>query len=352
MTARLPETDTLRILQIANPSVAIPPTTVGGVERIVHALIVELQRLGHEITLLAEDTSQPPEGVAFHGIGTYWKQERTTQLVWNHLARFGSRYDAIHNHGGLKFFLPRIWGRAAKVHTFHIGELLVPNVRRFISLRPRRFSFVPCGRWIERKFAHLGGRWETINNGIPAGLYRPNYEVPADAPLVMVARMGPSKGIATAISVARKANRKLVLAGRIGDMPHEKEWFREEVERHCDGRQISFVGPVTDREKQDLLGNAAALLLPIQASEAFNVSMIEALACATPVIGYDLYCIPELVADGRNGFLASDEADMVAKVGRLGEIDRRDCRRDFETNFTAEIMARRYVDLYRRLGAR
>lgn len=341
----------MKILQIANPSVSIPPTTVGGVERIVHALVVELQRLGHEITLLAEDDSRPPPGVEFHGIGTYWKQERTNRLVWDHLLRHGGRYDVIHNHGRLKFFLPRLWGRAAKVHTFHIGELLVPNIRRFVSLRSRNFSFAPCGNWIGEKFSHLGGRWTTVNNGIPADLYRPNFRVAADAPLVVVARMGPAKGIADAIRVARRTNRKLVIAGRVGDQPHEKKWFADEVERHCDGRQITFIGPVTDREKQDLIANAAAVLLPIGASEAFNVFMIEALACGTPVIGYDLYCIPELVRDGYNGFLARDEDDMVAKVGRLDEIDRHRCRLDFDAHFSAEVMARRYLDLYRSLGA-
>ena len=342
----------MRILQIANPSVSIPPSTVGGVERIVHALIVELQRHGHEVTLMAEDGSRPPDGVEFHGIGTYWKQERTNRLVWEHILKHGARYDVIHNHGRLKFFLPRIWGRAAKVHTFHIGELLVPNVKQFVSLRPRNFAFAPCGNWIGEKFSHIGGRWTTINNGIPASLYRPGYEVAADAPLLIVARMAPAKGISAAISVARKSNRKLLIAGRVGDQPHEKEWFRDHVERFCDGEQIKFVGPVTDRDKQDLMAGAAAVLLPIQASEAFNVVMIEALACATPVIGYDLYCIPELVRDGYNGFLARDEDDMVAKVGRLGEIDRRNCRADFEARFSAKVMTRRYVDLYRSLGAR
>lgn len=342
----------MRILQIANPSVSIPPKTVGGVERIVHALIVELQRLGHEVTLMGEDSSQPPEGVAFHGIGTYWHQEETTRQVWRHLISEGSRYDVIHNHGRLKFFLPRIWGRAAKVHTFHIGELLVPNVRQFAALRPRHFAFAPCGRWIEEKFSRIGGRWETVNNGIPAELYRSNFNVAADAPLVIVSRMGPSKGISAAINIALKTRRRLILAGRIGDMPHEQEWFRDNVARYCDGRRITFIGPVTDREKQDLLASAAAVLLPIQASEAFNVFMIEALACGTPVIGYDSYCIPELVTDGYNGFLAKDEDEMVIKVGRLDEIDRRNCRRDFEARFTAEIMARRYVDLYQALGAR
>ena len=342
----------MRILQIANPSMPIPPKTVGGVERIVHALIVELQQMGHEITLMAEDTSQPPDGVKFHGIGTYWDQDDKLAKVWSHLVRFGGDYDVIHNHGRLIFHLPRIWGRAAKVHTFHIGELLVPNVKQFVSLRPRNFAFAPCGNWIGEKFSHLGGRWTTINNGIPASLYRPGYEVAADAPLLIVARMAPAKGISAAISVARKAKRRLLIAGRVGDQPHEKEWFRDHVERLCDGEQIKFVGPVTDRDKQDLIAGAAAVLLPIQASEAFNVVMIEALACATPVIGYDLYCIPELVRDGYNGFLARDEDDMVAKVGRLGEIDRRNCRADFEARFSAEVMTRRYVDLYRSLGAR
>ena len=337
----------MRILQIVNPAVPIPPTTMGGGERIVHGLIVELRRLGHEVTLLGEDTSQPPDGVEFHGVGTYWHQEKTVQTVWKHLVARGSRYDAVHNHGRLLFHLPRVWARTPKVHTFHFGELQVPQVRRFLRLQPRNFVFAPCGDWIARKYRSLGGSWTSVHNGLPADLYAPNYTVGPDAPLVSLGRMDPRKGAPQAIEVARRTGRRLIIAGVIGDQPHEKEWFEQNVRRHCDGRQIEFIGPVTDREKQELLAGAAAILLPIQGSEAFTVVMIEALACGCPVVGFSQYCIPELVKDGHNGFLADDLDDMVLKVNRLGEIDRRHCRSDFEKRFTATVMARRYLDLYR-----
>jgi len=336
----------VRILHIVNPATPIPPVTMGGLERIVHSLIVELQALGHEITLLAEDTSQPPEGVQFHGIGTYWHKDHAVAAVWKYLLLHGHRYDAIHNHGRLLFHLPSVWSRTSKVHTFYFGELQVPQVQRFVSLRPRNFVFAPCGDWIAEKYRGLGGSWTSVHSGLSEELYTANYDVPSDAPLVSLGRMDPRKGAPQAIEVARKTGRKLVIAGVIGDQPHEKAWFETQVLRHCDGDQIRFIGSVNDREKQELLGSAAALLLPIQGSEAFTVVMIEALACGCPVVGYNQYCIPELVRDGYNGFLANDVDDMAQHIHRLGEIDRRNCRRDFEERFSARVMAAKFVDLY------
>ena len=338
----------MNVLQIVNPAVAIPPKTMGGAERIVHALIVELVRRGHRVTLLGEDTSTPPAEVEFHGIGTYWHQEETVRTVWRHLARHGHRYDAIHNHGRLLFHLPRIWGGASKVHTFHFGELQVPQVRRFLALKPRRFTFAPCGRWIAGKYGSLGGEWRPVHNGLQASKYRARLEVSADAPLVSIGRMDPRKGAPQAIEVARRTGLRLVIAGVIGDQPHEKEWFERKVRRHCDGKRIEFIGPVNDLEKEKLLNEAAALMLPIQGSEAFTVVMIEALACGCPILGFDKYCIPEVVRDGYNGFLSADLDEMTAQVAKLAEIDRRNCRRDFEERFTASVMADRYLELYAR----
>lgn len=338
----------MNILQIVNPAVPIPPKTMGGAERVVHALIVELASRGHSVTLLGEDTSSPPPGVEFHGIGTYRHQDDTVRTVWRHLARHGRRYQAIHNHGRLLFHVPRIWGRAAKVHTFHFGDLQVPQVRRFLSLRPRNFTFTPCGAWIAAKYGHLGGRWNPVHNGLPAEQYRATSEVAPDAPLVSIGRMDPRKGAPQAIEVARRTRRRLVIAGVIGDEPHEKQWFEDHVLRHCDGEQIRFAGPVDDRQKEVLLQGAAALVLPIQGSEAFTVVMIEALACGCPILGFDQYCIPEVVRNGYNGFLSRDLDEMTSQVARLVEIDRRDCRRDFEERFTASVMASRYLELYAR----
>jgi glycosyltransferase involved in cell wall biosynthesis len=341
----------MKILQIVNPCSPVPPTNVGGTERVVYAIVEELVRQGHEVTLLAEDNSHPPAGVEFHGIGTYWHQEKTVRKVWSHLVRYGDRYDVIHNHGRLLFFLPRLWGKAVKVHTWHFGELLVGQVKKLLRLHPRRFAFAPCGAWIADRYRHLGGEWVPIPNGLAADQYQPRFQVDADAPLVIVGRMDPRKGLPDAIRVAKATGRRLVIAGRIGDQPDEKAWFEEAVHRHCDGRQIQFIGPVDDRQKQDLFAGAAAFLMPLHLSEAFGLVMIEAMACGCPVIGYNKYSVPEVVKEGINGFLAEDEADMVRKVGRLGEIDRRNCRRDFEERFASKVMVGRYLDLYRRLGA-
>ena len=336
----------MKILQIVNPAVPIPPKTMGGAERIVHGLITELHHLGHKVTLLAEDNSEPPDGIEFIGIGTYWHQEDTVRRVWQHLVQHGRRYDAIHNHGRLLYYLPRIWGAAAKVHTFHFGELQERQLRQFLGLRPRRFAFAPCGHWISERYRHFGGSWRPVHNGLPQDLYAPNYAVDDQAPFVCIGRMDPRKGIPQSIEVARRTGRKLIIAGVIGDQPHEKSWFEENVRRHCDGDQIRFIGPVDDKQKQVLLSNAAALLLPIQGSEAFTVVMIEALACGCPVVGFNKYCIPELVKDGVNGLLADDLEDMIEKVAHLGKIDRRNCRQDFEDRFTARSMAIRYQSLY------
>ena len=322
---------------------------MGGVERVVYALVRALQEQGHEVTLLAEDTSQPPEGVEFVGIGTYWHQEHTVQRVWRHLVREGGQYDVIHNHGRLLYWVPRVWGRAAKVHTFHFGELQVPQVRKFLGLRPRRFAFAPCGQWIADRYRQLGGRWHPVHNGLLHGQFEPNFHVGPDAPFVCIGRMDQRKGIPESIEIVKRAGRRLIIAGVIGDQPHEKEWFQRNVLDHCDGEQIRFIGPVDDRRKQDLLANAAGLLLPIQGSEAFTVVMIEALACGCPVIGLNRYCIPELLRDGVNGILAEDLDEMVRKLPALERIDRRACRRDFEDRFSAGTMARSYLSLYNEL---
>jgi len=341
----------MRILQIVNPVVSIPPKMMGGTERIVYALIQELIKLGHEVTLLAEDNSQPSSEIDFHGIGTYWEQKQTIPKVWLHLAKYGHRYDVIHNHGRLIFNLPQMWSNIAKVHTFHFGELQISQVKKFLSIRPRHFAFSPCGYWIADKYNYLGGEWNPIHNGLQDDLYSANYHVPEDAPLVSLGRMDPRKGTPQAIQVALATNRKLVIAGQVGDQPHEKQWFEENVLSYCDGKQIKFIGPVNDQQKQVLLSNASALLLPIQGSEAFTVVMIEALACGCPIIGYNQYCIPELVREGYNGFLAKDGQEMQEKVNRLKEIDRRNCRKDFEERFTSSVMANHYVSLYQQLGA-
>ncbi|HMO83881.1 MAG TPA: glycosyltransferase [Lacipirellulaceae bacterium] len=192
----------------------------------------------------------------------------------------------------------------------------------------------------------MGGVWEPVHHGLNINSYSATLSVPADAPIVHLGRLGARKGTREAVDVCQLIGRPLVLAGTVAD--EEKRWFSTEILSRCDGGNVRYIGPVTDREKQDLLGSAGALLLPIEFPEAFGLVAIEALACGCPVIAYSRYSMPEIVTHGVNGFLATTRKELIDAVQRTSEIDRRQCRRSFEQCFTVSHMAQRYLNLYNR----
>ncbi len=335
----------MKILQIVNPVVPFPPETVGGTERVVQGLIDELMKQGHEVTLMGHNESKVPDGVKLVGIGTYLDREKTLTTIWKHL--LFNKYDVIHNHGRLLYVLPQIWSSTRKVHTFHMADLATKAFHRFLSFKARNFTFAPCARWIQRKHEHLGGNWSFVNNGIAKELYLYNPEFnDTNGALVIICRMSPGKGITDAIEIARATDKKLIIAGRIGDYPHEQEWFAEHIAKNCDGTQIKFVGPVNDRQKQEILEKAAGLLMLSTDSEAFNLTMIEANACGCPVISYNRYFPPDFIKNGINGFIGDTQNDLIAAVNKLNTIDRTKCRQDFEENYTSKIMTDNYLRLY------
>src|SRR5262249_9962881 len=159
--------------------------------------------------------------------------------------------------------------------------------------------------------------------------YAPRGDVDAaTAPLVFLGRLERCKGAHTAIAVARRAGRPLRIAGNVSELPHERDYFRHEIEPQIDGRLVTYLGPVDDGAKRRHLGGAAALLLPVEWEEPFPVVLAESLACGTPVIGFRRGGVPEGIEDGRTGFVCDTAEEMAARVGRLGEIDRRACRAD------------------------
>jgi glycosyltransferase involved in cell wall biosynthesis len=228
-----------------------------------------------------------------------------------------------------------------------MADLETRSFRRFLRLRPRNFTFSPCAAWIQEKYKHLSGHWQYVYNGLPKDAYSFNVRPFAnDAPLVIICRIGEGKGVTDAIEIAQKTGRKLIIAGKVGDYPHEKEWFAQKIKKYCDGLNIRFVGEVSDAEKQHLLENAAGLLMLSAGSEAFNLTMIEANACGCPVLTYDRYFGPDFIKPGINGFVGSTQQDLIGAVGRLASIDRAGCRRDFEENYTAQRMTANYLKLY------
>jgi glycosyltransferase involved in cell wall biosynthesis len=161
-------------------------------------------------------------------------------------------------------------------------------------------------------------------------------------------RISPEKGPDTAIRIAAKCGRHLKIAAKVDRV--DAAYFAEVVEPLLATPGVEFIGEIGEREKQDFLGRAAALLFPVDWPEPFGLVMIEALACGTPVIAYRRGSVPEIIEDGVTGFIVEDEADALRALDRIDRLDRRRIRREFERRFTSERMAKEYLAFYRQLS--
>src|SRR5262249_12333094 len=163
-------------------------------------------------------------------------------------------------------------------------------------------------------------------------------------------RLDRCKGAHHAITVAARLQRPLIIAGTISPIPAERAYFERELQPRIDGRLVTYIGPVADDRKSELLGRAAALLLPIERDEPFRVVLPESMLCGTPLIAFGRGGVPEGIDHGRTGFLCDTVDEMTALVGRLGELDRRAVRAEAERRFSDEAIATEYETLYARLN--
>ena len=182
----------------------------------------------------------------------------------------------------------------------------------------------------------------TIYHGLPENLLTPQVVKPSY--LAVLGRIAPEKGVDRAIRIAIRCGIPLKIAAKVDRT--DQEYYDAVIKPMMDHPLIEYIGEIGDHEKADFLSGAIGLLLPIDWPEPFGLVMIEAMACGTPVIAYNRGSVPEIVDDGKTGFIVEDEISAVADVGRLGELDRQAIRRHFETRFTARRMALDYVNTY------
>jgi glycosyltransferase involved in cell wall biosynthesis len=252
------------------------------------------------------------------------------------------RPDVIHSFGRLLSLLPLLPTRVAKVMSYQraVTPRSVVWSRR---LARGRLTFVGCSSRMLDGVRDLAP-WRVVYNAVNSSSYTYAAEVRADAPLVFLGRVEYIKGPQVAIEVARRTGRRLVIAGNVPD--GHQQFFEQTIAPHLGGR-ISHVGPVDDHDKDRLLAQAAALLMPILWEEPFGIVMAEALACGTPVIGFNRGAVPEIVRPGVTGFVCEREADMVAAVANLGTLSRRACRQDAEARFSQSALVDAYEAVYR-----
>ncbi|MCC6458721.1 MAG: glycosyltransferase family 4 protein [Caldilineaceae bacterium] len=338
----------MRIAQVSPLYESVPPKLYGGTERVVSFLTEELVQQGHEVTLFASgDSVTQARLVAPCERSLRLDPECVDQmahhiLMLEQVVQQVDNFDIIHFHlDYLHFPLSRRYGML-NVTTLH-GRLdipdLVPLYQEFremplVSISNAQREPLP---WVN---------WQgTVYHGLPVDLYTASAQ-PGEY-LAFLGRISPEKRVDRAIEVAKRVNMPLKIAAKID--PADEEYFQAEIKPLLDHPLIEYVGEVGEGEKGEFLRNAYALLFPINWPEPFGLVMIEAMACGTPVIAYEHGAVPEVLHDGKTGFVVHDLAETVQAVERVETIDRRECRRVFEERFSASRMARDYVALYERM---
>ena len=341
----------MKIAQIAPLAESVPPRLYGGTERVVFYLTEELVRLGHDVTLFASGDSEtsaelvPCTNRALRLSGV---QDPTPYLalMLEMVRQRTHEFDVLHFHLD-HLHLPLFRPMARKTVTTMHGRLdlpaLAPLYREFadmplVSISNSQREPLPSANWVA-----------TVHHGLASEIC-PFNPAPRGGYFAFLGRLSPEKGVERAIEIARRSGVRLRVAAKID--PTEQRYFRERVEPLLGLPGIDFLGEVDEAGKPAFLGNATALLFPIDWPEPFGLSMIEAMSCGTPVIAWRNGAVPEIVEHGVTGFVVDSIDAAIQSIAKAAKLDRVRLRSRFEERFSAARMARDYLSVYRALGRR
>ena len=339
----------MKIAQVAPLYESVPPKLYGGTERIVHYLTEALVEAGHDVTLYASGDSITSARLVPHGdralrLGAGYDDALVPHvLMMEHVYRDSAEFDVIHSHVD---YLPYSFIRRITtpvITTLH-GRLDIFGLHELYE----EFSDIPLASISDAQRAPLDWvNWiGTVYHGLPANTYRlvkttGNY-------LAFLGRISPEKQVDAAIKIAIAAGLPLKIAAKID--PMDWDYYQREIKPLMDHPLVEYIGEINEQEKCEFLGNALGLLFPIDWPEPFGLVMIEAMACGTPVIARRRGSVPEVIDDGRTGFIFETMEEAVEAVRRISTLDRRVCRKVFEQRFTAGRMCDDYVALYSRMA--
>jgi len=335
----------VRIAQVAPLHESVPPKAYGGTERVVHYLTEALVALGHEVTLFASGDSQTSARLVPVRPRALRLDPDCQDRLPHHIVllekviALAPAFDFIHFHVDyLHFPLSRRAG-LRHVTTLH-GRLDIPDLDPLY----REFRQMPLVSISDAQRAPLPwANWRrTIYHGLPADLLRPGNG--HGGYLAFLGRISPEKRVDRAIEIAQRVGLPLKIAAKVDTA--DRAYFDETIRPLLDDPRVELLGEIGEAEKNHFLGNAAALLFPIDWPEPFGLVMIEAMACGTPVIAFRGGSVDEVIDDGVTGFVVETIDAAVDAVTRLRALDRRRCRQVFEQRFTARRMAEDYVTVF------
>jgi glycosyltransferase involved in cell wall biosynthesis len=346
----------MRIAQVAPPFQSIPPERYGGTERVVHLLTEELVRRGHDVTLFASGDSQTSARLIPTVATALWRRpEPCDFLVHGSIAAaaayryaMSGEFDLIHSHLDVVAFPYADSCSTPTVTTLH-GRLDLPDLPEvfacfpalpFVSISNSQRRPVPTANWIA-----------TVHNAVDTEQL--GFHPDGGDYLAFLGRISPEKGLDRAISIARRVGMPIKVAARMplqhaADASTNADWwyYRSAIEPLLREPDVDYVGEIDDAHKAEFLGNARALLFPVDWPEPFGLAMAEALACGTPVVARRRGAAPEVVRHGVTGFIGETDDELAALCLWVDDIRREDCRADAVRRFSLQSMVDKYEAAY------
>jgi len=340
----------MRIAQISPLFESCPPRLYGGTERIVSHLTEELVRQGHDVTLFASGDSRTKARLEACCETALRLDPQLKDPIPHHVVMLekvriaADDFDVLHFHVDVLHY-PIIRKFVDKTVTTLHGRLDLPELKPlystfahapFVSISMDQRRPMPPVNWVG-----------LVHHGLPRDLL-PFHPSPSRDYLAFLGRISPEKGPEKAIEIAARAGFRLKMAAKIDKA--DREYWEDVVKPLVDVHpNVEFVGEIGDRDKAEFLGNAAAMLFPIDWPEPFGIVMIEAMACGTPVIAFPRGSAAEVIDDGVSGYLVNNVDEAVEAIRRIGDFDRTGARACFEQRFTIERVAQEYSMIYREL---
>lgn len=331
----------MRIAITADPLIPVPPENYGGIERIIDFLVIGLVKRGHEVLLAAHPSSTVNVPlIPYKNTGENLADHLVNMATIAKIKRF--KPDVLHSFSRLAYLTAFLRSSVPKIMSYQREPTLSQITQAQKLAKKGSLSFTGCSDYISNKIKPYAAA-HTVYNGVDMSKYSFKADIKPDAPLVFLGRIEPIKGIKTAIDVAVASKKKLIIAGNI---PAEYEsYFSGEI-RPMLSSDIEYIGPVNDSQKNELLGQCAALLMPIDWNEPFGIVMVEAMACGTPVIGFNRGSVPEIIEHGINGFRCDTQDEMIQLVQHVKNLNRAAVHLDAEKRFSSEVIIDEYLRLY------
>ncbi len=341
----------MKIAQIAPLMESVPPRQYGGTERVVSYLTEELVRLGHDVTLFASGDSATSARLLSFCDTALRLDPRVKDPAPHHIVMLDAvremahEFDVLHFHVDVLHY-PLIRDFVDRTVTTLHGRLDMPESRRLYSV----FSGAPLVSisFDQRKPMPPVNWAGMVYHGLPRDLLTFNPAPKDGGYFAFLGRISPEKRPDRAIEIATRAGARLKIAAKIDRV--DQDYWTQRIKPMVDGNpMVEYIGEIDETQKAQFLGDAAALLFPIDWPEPFGMVMIESMACGTPVIAFRRGSSPEIVDGGRSGFLVESVDEAVAASQRVRDLDRRGVRACFEAQFTVARFARDYVSIYESL---